>query len=79
MRRSLVSALATALIGGSRFRGTPGRTKAPDFSTEASLAGKTFHFSLAKALPDRPRCLYFYPAAFTPGCTVEAHEFGRGD
>ena len=21
--------------------------------------------------------LYFYPAAFTPGCTVEAHEFAE--
>jgi peroxiredoxin len=51
--------------------------KAPDFSTQASLAGKAFNFSLASALKKGPVVLYFYPAAFTPGCTVEAHEFAE--
>ena len=51
--------------------------KAPDFSTQASLAGKAFNFSLAAALKKGPVVLYFYPAAFTPGCTVEAHEFAE--
>src|SRR3984957_17584624 len=51
--------------------------KAPDFSTQASLAGKAFDFSLASALKKGPGVLYFYPAAFTPGCTVEAHEFAE--
>src|SRR5579863_6688894 len=51
--------------------------KAPDFSTQASLAGKAFDFSLAEALKKGPVVLYFYPAAFTPGCTVEAHEFAE--
>ena len=51
--------------------------KAPDFSTQASLAGKAFDFSLAAALKKGPVVLYFYPAAFTPGCTVEAHEFAE--
>lgn len=50
---------------------------APDFSTKASLAGKSFDFSLAAALKKGPVVLYFYPAAFTPGCTVEAHEFAE--
>src|SRR5579871_3777397 len=54
----------------------PGDT-APDFSTKASLAGKAFDFSLAAALKKGPVVLYFYPAAFTPGCTVEAHEFAE--
>src|SRR5580692_1372536 len=51
--------------------------KAPDFSTQASLAGKSFDFSLAAALKKGPVVLYFYPAAFTPGCTVEAHDFAE--
>ena len=55
----------------------PDGTKAPDFSTEASLAGKAFKFSLQDALKKGPVVLYFYPAAFTPGCTVEAHEFAE--
>ena len=51
--------------------------EAPDFTTQATLAGKPFTFSLADALKHGPVVLYFYPAAFTPGCTVEAHEFAE--
>lgn len=49
--------------------------KAPDFTTQASLGGKTYTYSLADALKKGPVVLYFYPAAFTTGCTIEAHEF----
>jgi peroxiredoxin len=48
---------------------------APDFTTQASLDGKPFNFVLADALKQGPVVLYFYPAAFTHGCTIEAHEF----
>jgi thioredoxin-dependent peroxiredoxin len=51
--------------------------KAPDFSAEAALAGKAFHFQLAAALARGPVVLYFFPKAFTSGCTVEAHEFAE--
>jgi peroxiredoxin len=51
--------------------------KAPDFDVKAALAGKEFNFSLASALKKGPVVLYFFPAAFTPGCTVEAHEFAE--
>jgi peroxiredoxin len=54
----------------------PGAT-APDFTTEATLAGKPFQFALAAALRKGPVVLYFYPAAFTSGCTVEAHDFAE--
>ncbi|HWM66334.1 MAG TPA: peroxiredoxin [Steroidobacteraceae bacterium] len=77
MRRSLITAVATALMAVPAFAALPDGTKAPDFSTEASLAGKAFKFSLADALKKGPVVLYFYPAAFTPGCTVEAHEFAE--
>lgn len=50
---------------------------APDFHTEASLGGEVFQFALADALKKGPVVLYFYPAAFTPGCTIEAHEFAE--
>lgn len=49
--------------------------KAPDFTTQASLAGASYRYSLADALKHGPVVLYFYPAAFTKGCTIEAHEF----
>jgi len=50
---------------------------APDFTTQASLAGKPFPFHLADALKAGPVVLYFYPAAFTSGCTIEAHDFAE--
>jgi peroxiredoxin Q/BCP len=51
--------------------------KAPDFTAQASLGGKEFTFSLADALKKGPVVLYFYPAAFTKGCTIEAHDFAE--
>ena len=50
---------------------------APDFSAKASLGGNEFDFSLADALKKGPVVLYFYPAAFTTGCTIEAHDFAE--
>ncbi|HUK58296.1 MAG TPA: peroxiredoxin [Stellaceae bacterium] len=51
--------------------------QAPPFTTEASLGGKAFTFVLADALAKGPVVLYFYPAAFTPGCNIEAHDFAE--
>jgi thioredoxin-dependent peroxiredoxin len=48
---------------------------APEFKAQASLGGKVFSFDLADALKQGPVVLYFYPAAFTKGCTLEAHTF----
>jgi peroxiredoxin len=50
---------------------------APDFTTQAAIGGKAFTFSLAEALKKGPVVVYFYPKAFTPGCTVEAHNFAE--
>ena len=51
--------------------------KAPDFVLEASLAGNTFRFALADALKQGPVVLYFFPAAFSVGCTIEANKFAE--
>ena len=51
--------------------------KAPDFTAQATLAGKEFTFNLADALKKGPVVVYFYPEAFTPGCTIEAHDFAE--
>lgn len=50
---------------------------APDFTVSAALAGEAFEFSLQQALKQGPVVLYFYPAAFTKGCTVEARSFAE--
>jgi peroxiredoxin Q/BCP len=77
MRRPLLTALTTALLAIPAYAALPDGARAPDFTAQASLAGKEFKFSLADALKQGPVVLYFYPAAFTPGCTVEAHEFAE--
>ncbi len=50
---------------------------APDFVTRGAKAGKIFNLRLSDALKKGPVVLYFFPAAFTPGCTAEAHEFAE--
>jgi thioredoxin-dependent peroxiredoxin len=52
-------------------------TKAPTFSTRAAMAGKEFGFSLTSVLAKGPVVLYFYPKAFTQGCTLEANAFAE--
>ena len=61
-------AQSTALSKGS---------KAPMFTSEASLGGNEFDFSLKTALEKGPVVLYFYPAAYTGGCDLEAHTFAE--
>ena len=77
MRAAVALSLFAALVSGAALASLPDGAKAPDFTTQASLGGKEFTFSLAKALHQGPVVLYFYPAAFTPGCTIEAHDFAE--
>ncbi|MFM7403509.1 MAG: peroxiredoxin [Erythrobacter sp.] len=51
--------------------------KAPAFATRAALAGEEFGFNLTTALSQGPVVLYFYPKAFTQGCTLEANAFAE--
>lgn len=48
---------------------------APDFTTQASHAGKAFTYSLKDALKKGPVVVYFYPSAYTGGCNLQAHTF----
>lgn len=77
MKRLAILALASLGLTAPLYAALKSGDKAPDFTTQATLAGKPFSFSLADALKKGPVVLYFYPAAFTPGCTVEAHEFAE--
>lgn len=49
--------------------------QAPDFQASAALAGQEITIDLAAVLKKGPAVVYFYPAAFTSGCTVQAHAF----
>jgi peroxiredoxin len=74
----LVAACLAIAPVGARAALKPG-ADAPDFSAPAAMGGQEFPFSLAKALERGPVVLYFYPKSFTPGCTVEAHEFAENN
>jgi thioredoxin-dependent peroxiredoxin len=77
MKRLLILAVGSALLTAPLYAALLPGAQAPTFTTEATLAGKPFTFSLADALKTGPVVLYFYPAAFTKGCTVEAHNFAE--
>jgi thioredoxin-dependent peroxiredoxin len=78
MKLSTLSFVFALLLTGPAAQAAlkPG-DKAPEFSTQAALAGEAFTFQLADALTRGPVVLYFFPKAFTSGCTVEAHEFAE--
>jgi peroxiredoxin len=78
--KSVIAAIsfASALcVAGTVQAALPAGAPAPDFSTSAAMGGKVFSFELADALRQGPVVLYFYPAAFTQGCTIEAHDFAE--
>ena len=74
-------AFAAAAALGALTLAAPARAelkagaKAPDFTAPAYLAGQPFTYKLADALKKGPVVVYFFPAAHTSGCNVEAHLF----
>lgn len=72
--RILAITLASAITFPAFAALQPGAA-APDFSAQASLAGKPFAYSLKEALKKGPVVVYFYPSAFTSGCNAQAHAF----
>lgn len=74
-----VAALAVVALEAAAPAGAILKTgaAAPEFSADAAVDGKAFRFTLAEALKQGPVVLYFYPKAFTSGCTAEAHEFAE--
>jgi peroxiredoxin len=50
---------------------------APAFTTQAAQGGKVYQFSLGEALAKGPVVVYFFPAAFSIGCSIEAHTFAE--
>ncbi|WP_446719297.1 peroxiredoxin [Herbaspirillum sp. WKF16] len=79
LRRSLGIALlaSAALLAQPAMAALKPGDKAPEFSAPSSLGGQVSTFSLNAALKKGPVVLYFFPAAFTTGCTIEAHLFAE--
>ncbi len=78
MKRIAATAMALACVLATPVWAAlkPGDA-APVFTAQAALDGKDYTFSLAEALKKGPVVLYFFPKAFTTGCTAEAHEFAE--
>lgn len=76
MRIAVVGlALALAAVAVPATAMLAPHDKAPDFSAPAAQGGTVSTFHLADALKRGPVVVYFYPEAFTKGCTIEAHLF----
>ncbi len=71
-----LSALLACSTGMAHAALKPGDA-APAFTTQGAQAGKAFTFDISAALKKGPVVLYFFPKAFTQGCTLEAHAFAE--
>ncbi len=75
MRRTFVSALLALSLTAPAAAALSVGAQAPDFTTTGALAGKPFRLHLREQLRHGPVVLYFFPKAFTEGCTLEAKAF----
>ena len=78
MSRYLIPLAALlSCLHANAFAQLPQGSKAPIFATASAKAGKAGRFNLRAALAKGPVVLYFYPKAFTKGCTLETRAFAE--
>jgi peroxiredoxin Q/BCP len=77
MRKQLLGFCMAAIMAAPASAALPAGSKAPDFTTAGAIGGKPFKLHLADQLRKGPVVLYFFPKAFTKGCTLEAHAFSE--
>ena len=75
--RKLLSGLILLALTVPAQAALPKGAKAPDFVTSGAIGGKPFKLHLKDELRKGPVVLYFFPKAFTEGCTLEAHAFSN--
>ena len=75
MRKLLIGLAAAGLVASPALAALKIGARAPDFVTTGALAGKPFKIHLKDQLKKGSVVLYFFPKAFTKGCTAEAHAF----
>ena len=75
--RKLLTAFIIALAAAPASAALKQGAKAPNFVTTGAIGGKPFKLDLAEQLRHGPVVLYFYPKAFTKGCTLEANAFSE--
>ena len=77
MRKFLYAIAAASLVASPALAALKVGAKAPDFNTVGAVGGKEFKIHLAEQLKKGAVVLYFFPKAFTSGCTAEAHAFSE--
>ena len=77
MRKLLFAIAAVSLVAAPATAALKVGAKAPEFATTGAVGGKEFKLDLAQQLKKGPVVLYFFPKAFTSGCTAEAHAFSQ--
>jgi len=75
--RKLLIGLGALCLALPAHAALPVGAKAPDFTTTGAVGGKPFKLSLKQQLRKGPVVLYFFPKAFTEGCTLEARAFSE--
>jgi len=75
MKRLIFACLLSSAVALPAIAALKQGDAAPDFSAQASFAGKAFTFSLKDALKKGPVVVYFFPSAYTGGCNIQAHAF----
>ena len=76
-RFALMLAAASLVVASPALAALKVGDAAPIFKRNAATNGKVDSFSLADALKSGPVVVYFYPKAFTSGCSLEAHAFSE--
>ena len=80
MNRAIIlaaGAAAIALTAAPLAAALSEGAKAPLFAAKGARAGKPITIDLAKELKKGPVVLYFFPAAFTSGCNIEANAIAQ--
>jgi thioredoxin-dependent peroxiredoxin len=77
MQKSFASILLLLAVASPSYAALDVGDAAPNFTVPAAVGGKVFNFKLSDSLAKGPVVLYFFPAAFSVGCSIEAHEFAE--
>jgi peroxiredoxin len=77
MKKGLGTMLLLLALDASCYAALDVGDAAPNFTVPAALGGKVYSFRLSDSLAKGPVVLYFFPAAFSVGCSIEAHEFAE--
>ena len=77
MRKLLLGLIVAITAATPAAAALPVGARAPNFVTAGAMAGKPFQLHLKRELRKGPVVLYFYPKAFTKGCTLEARAFSE--